>query len=328
MLDYYKNLAPKILCNIRNGKSKEMNNKNINAYIVTVKSPSNKTIHELTLNIQSSQTVLKSKDATITKGLKFDSSIKDNILEVHIPFLSKGDEFSVTVYVENQNAVHNKPVLVIRSPEKFKEIDSTKQKESRSLWLNAPEKINQAMFKKAQKKPIKGYEMSKTVGAENKKPSNNKKAIMITVSILLVMITGVLVKSYFIGTASNSPTPVVKTIVPKQSTGTTGSSSGTTGVTSEKRSTKGSTGTTGVKKSTGETTGTTGPTGTTETTGSKATTGTTGTTGTAGSKATTGTTGSKATTETTGTTDSKTTTGTTGNAGTTGTTGTTGTKDK
>ena len=147
MLDYYRNLGPRILCNVRNGKSIEMNSKKSYAYIITVKNPSNKTIHELTINIQSSQTNLKSTGAKITKGLKFDSSIKDNILEVYIPFLSKGDEFSVTVYVENQSAVHNKPVIVIRSPENFKEIDSVEQKGILSLLFNIPKNINQVILK-------------------------------------------------------------------------------------------------------------------------------------------------------------------------------------
>ncbi len=49
-------------------------------------------------------------------------------------FLSKDDEFSVTVYVENQHGVHNKPVVIIRSPEKFKEVNS-EEKEGYSQYL-------------------------------------------------------------------------------------------------------------------------------------------------------------------------------------------------
>jgi len=340
MLDYYKNLAPKILCNVRNGIPIEMNSKKNCSYIITVNNPSNKTIHELTLNIQSSQTNLKSTDATITKGLKFDSSIKDNILEVYIPFLSKGDRFSVTVYVENQYAVHNKPVLVIRSPENFNQIDSVEQKGkgSRSLCFNIPKNINQVILKAMQKvkaivpniKDDFTTVMSKTISAEqttnkkdrqvlpgNKKPSKNKKAMIITVSIILVMVAGVSGKFYFRGTSTNATTPTVKTIVPKQSTGSTESAGGTTGVTNETGST---TGTTDATKSTGSTTRTTDAT---KSTGS--TTGTTDATKSTGS--TTGTTdATKSTGSTTGTTDATKstvpTTGTTGSSG--GTAGTTG----
>ena len=55
MLDYYRNLASRILCNIRNGIPMEMGDKKIVHIVITVNNSSNKTIHELTLNIQRSQ---------------------------------------------------------------------------------------------------------------------------------------------------------------------------------------------------------------------------------------------------------------------------------
>ena len=82
LLEYYKNLAPRIFCNIGNGIPLELNSKKICAYILTVRNLSNKTIHELTLNVQNAQNNLKVGDAQITRGLKFDSSIKkDKILD-------------------------------------------------------------------------------------------------------------------------------------------------------------------------------------------------------------------------------------------------------
>ena len=319
LLDYYRNLGPRILCNVQNGKPIEMNGKENYAYIITVKNPSNKTIHELTINIQSSQTNLKSIGASITKGLKFDSSIKDNILEFYIPFISKGDEFSVTVYVENQSAVHNKPVIVIRSPENFKEIDSVEQTGILSLLFNIPKNIKQAILKVMKKAeeivPNKKDDfttvMSKVAGAEqtidrevlpeNNKYSKNRKSMVIIASIILVMIAGVLGKFYSKGMYTNVSTPTVKTIVPKQSTGIKGSAGETPGTTDTKGTTGETPGTTDTKGATGETPGTTdtkeapegtpgatdtkeapeGTPGTTDTKG--ATEGTTGTTGTTGS---------------------------------------------
>lgn len=86
LLDHYKNLAPRILCKIGKGIPIDINNKKFNAYIITVRNISSKIIHDITLHVQSAQSNLKITDAKITKGLKFDSSIEDNILDVCIPF--------------------------------------------------------------------------------------------------------------------------------------------------------------------------------------------------------------------------------------------------
>lgn len=265
MLDYYKNLAPRILCNVRNGIPMEMGSTKKCSYSITVNNSSNKTIHELTLNIQSSQSSLKSTGETITNGLKFDSLLKDNILDVYIPFLSKGDEFSVTVYLENENAVQN-PVITIRSPENFKEKDSVEKEGNRSLWFNIHKSINQIISKVRQNAKVPNIKddfttvMSKAEGVEQtadkkdrqvlsgNKKSSKKKAMIITVSIILAMIVGISGKVYLKVTSANATAPTVKTIVPKQSTNETGSTEGTTGTTSVKKSTEGTTGTTGVKE--------------------------------------------------------------------------------
>ncbi|WP_010233087.1 membrane protein [Clostridium arbusti] len=258
LLDYYKNLAPRILCNLGKGIPMEMNGKKIFAYIITIINVSNKTIHELTLNIQSSQSNLKSTDAKITKGLKFDSSIKDNILDFYIPFLSKSDKFSATLYVENQYAVHDKPVIVIRSPENFKRIDSAGQNGILSLLFNIPKDIKQVILKIMKKSKViapnkkdnfttvmnKPSDAEKTINKENRKAlhenkqsNKNKKAMIIIASIILVMIIGVLGKSYFKRTYTNAQTPIGNTIVPQQSNDVKGSA----GRTSENKSTNAST---------------------------------------------------------------------------------------
>lgn len=261
LLDYYKNLAPRILCNIRNVAPIKLNGRKICAYIVTVSNVSKKTIHELNLNIQSSRNSLKITDAKITKGLKFDSSIKDKIIDIHIPFLSKGDKFSVKVCVENQQAVNSKPIVVLRSPENFKRISSIYQLGFLSSLFNRTKSTNQPITN-AVNRPVG---TDKRLNRTNKKPGASKKAVLIVVSIILVMIVGVIVKSYFKGTSNNTQTPAVNTNVSKQSTGSSRSSDGTTGNTNKTpasgtsenkntgRSSSGSYDNTGSKSSTGST---------------------------------------------------------------------------
>lgn len=191
LLERFKSLAPRILCSIGNGTPMGVNNKKVYAYVITVSNLSKKIIHDLSLNIQSPQSNLKIANAKITKGLKFHSSAKDDILDINIPFLSKGDKFSVTVYVENQYGLCNKPTIVMRSPENFKQVDSEEKKGILSLFNMA--KVHR-----------------------NKKTDQNKKAIIVIVSIALLMIVGVSVKLCFKGVTANTKVPVVKTDVSKQ----------------------------------------------------------------------------------------------------------------
>ncbi|PRR78990.1 hypothetical protein [Clostridium vincentii] len=237
LLDYYRNLAPRILCNIGKCVPIKINNKKIYEYIITVRNISNKIIRQVTLNIQSSQNNLKIEGAKITKGLKFDSLIKDNIFDVNIPFLSKNDEFSVTVCVENQRGVRNKPVIIIRSPENFKEVNSVEHKRFLSLLFNIPKNINKE---------------NREIFHRNKKPSKNKKAMIIAVSAILVIIIGALTRFYLSEMPSSTQTDVQK-----QSTDAAKSANGTTKNTDAKTSTDETTKNADATKSTVETTGST-----------------------------------------------------------------------
>lgn len=234
LLDYYKNLAPRILCNVQNGIPLQLSNRKFFAYIITVSNLSNKTIHELTLNIQSSQTSLMNIDAKITEGLKFDSSIKDKNLDFYIPYLSKGDEFSVTVCAENQYSVHIRPVITIRSPENFKEIDSAEHSGILSLLFNIPQNISNLIMKTKVDFPNIAEDSQAAIDAssdtdlvinknnrevpyEDNKFTNNKKLVIIIGSIILVAISVVLLKLCFQETSANGQAPVVNTVVPIQS---------------------------------------------------------------------------------------------------------------
>ncbi|MCE5220327.1 MAG: hypothetical protein LLF98_03440 [Clostridium sp.] len=329
LLEHYKNLAPRILCNIGNGIPLELNNKKICAYILTVRNISNKTIHKLTLNIQGSQNNLKIGDAKITKGLKFDSSIEGNSLDVYIPFLSKDDEFSVTLYVENQYGEYNKPVVTIRSPEDFKEVDSVEEKGILFLLFNIPKNINKVASKTmknnetmvSNKKGNFTTVMSKVPGTKktknkenreilhrSKKLSKNKKAMIAIASIILVISIGILGKLYFQEIYNNTQTPSAETDIQKQSTDATESAGGTTKNPGAKASTGGTTKNSGTKTSTDRTTKNTDTRTSTDVTNenTNAKASTSGTTGNTDTKT--------ATDETTGNTDTRTSAGeTTGN---------------
>lgn len=236
LLDYYKNLAPRILCNIGKGTPLEMDGKKIFAYVINVINVSNKTIHNLTLNIQSAQSNLKVTDEKITKGLKFDSSIEDNILDVSIPFLSKNDKFSVMVYAENQSEVQHKPIVVIRSPEKFKRIDSAGQNGMLAVLFSIPQSIKQGILKE---KTVDNRNDFTTVidkpfydkksidernrAYDNRKLNGGKKAIIVALPIILVLFVGFLGKSYFKGVTSNSQSSAANNVVSNQSADTVNS---------------------------------------------------------------------------------------------------------
>ncbi|SMC22098.1 hypothetical protein SAMN02745134_01540 [Clostridium acidisoli DSM 12555] len=195
LLEHFKSLAPRILCKTGDLKPIKINNKKVYSYSITVSNISNKIIHDLTVNIQNPQGNLKIANSKITKGLKYESSIEDNIIDIDIPYLSKGDKFLIIVYLENEYEAHNKPVIVMRSPENFKQIDSAEKNGMLASLLN----------KKA---------TTPNVQNGNKKVVPNKKIIVIAVSIVLVLIVVVLGKLYLNQTSANS----AKTNDVKQST--------------------------------------------------------------------------------------------------------------
>ncbi|APF25675.1 hypothetical protein NPD7_2863 [Clostridium sporogenes] len=255
LLDHYRNLAPRILCNIGKGIPIDINNKKFNAYIITVRNISSKIIHDITLHVQSPKSNLKITDAKITKGLKFDSSIEDNILDVCIPFLSKDDEFSVTVYVENQHGVHNKPAVIIRSPEKFKEVNSEERKGIFSIFTNIPKNIKEIISDVTEKNETIN-ERNREITNKNNKLGKNKKVMIIAASVVLVVIVGVVARFYFKGKPAdtNTKTPSVETKATKQSNDSKGSTDKTTKGTDVKSSTDGKAKNTDGNSSTGGTT--------------------------------------------------------------------------
>lgn len=222
LVEYFKNLAPRILCSIGNGMPVKNGNRKVYVYSITVSNLSKKIIHELSLNVQSSGSNIKVADAKITKGLKFESSLKDNILDIDIPFLSKGDEFSIKLYSESRK----KPVIVMRSPENFKQIDSIEQNgflasvftnkdDGRSIRKS--EKIvpnEKDDYTMVMNKPLRA---EKTINKGILSDSKNKKILIATASVILLVFAAVLVKFYFIGASTKLQAPTAKADTGKQS---------------------------------------------------------------------------------------------------------------
>lgn len=269
LLEYYKDLAPKILCNIGDAVPLKLNNKKIYAYILTVKNISNKTINNITLNVQGAQNTLKIGDSKITKGLKFDSSIENNILDVSIPFLSKNDEFSVTLYVENQYGENKKPVVTVRSPEKFKEINAIEKNGILSALFNIPRNINEIFFKKMKNndkvESNRNGDFTTVMGKapnkknretpyKNRRSNKSKKRMAAIVSILVVVSVGVLGIFYLKGISTNAQISDTKTNAQSQPAGSTESAGGATKNTELKPSTSGTNKNSGTKTAKNETT--------------------------------------------------------------------------
>ena len=148
LLDSYKNFAPRILCTLTKPVPLKHNNKKIKAYTLIIRNISNKTIHNLTVNIQEHYDFFSVHEPRITGGLKFEDSHEDNNYNVAIPFLSKNDEFSVKVFVENRQGVDNKPIVALRSPEDFKRVDSTGHNGLLAVLCGIPKDIGDLFSKK------------------------------------------------------------------------------------------------------------------------------------------------------------------------------------
>lgn len=181
LLDNYKNLAPKISCTMGKCVPIKMNNKKIRAYILKVKNISNKTLHDLTVNVQGHHNDLKMDDAKITGGLKFDICGEYNNFNVRIPFLSKDDEFSVKLFVDDTQGEHSKPVITLRSPENFKKIGHGENNGVFTVLSGTSQKICN-LFSNKEEKNRRNIQKSKI-----EKSILNKKALITTASIISLL---------------------------------------------------------------------------------------------------------------------------------------------
>ena len=174
LLDTYKNYAPRLLCNMRKLKNSKGKNSNLKTYVFTVKNTSKKIIHDLNINIHNNHNSLKVYDTKISNGLEFHTSSENNNFNVSIPFLSKEDEISLKIKVEDTYGGKTKPIITLRSPEDFKKIYARNSKELLSI---SNDKVNDIR--------MKGGTFYR-----------NRKLILIIGVILILIYAGVVVGEY------------------------------------------------------------------------------------------------------------------------------------
>lgn len=210
LLDSYKNFAPRILCTMGKPVRLKMNDKKIWAFTLIMRNISNKTIHNLDLNIQGHYDNLRIDDAEITKGLKFETASESNNYNISIPFLSKNDELSVKIFVESLQGKIRKPIVTLRSPEDFKRVDSTGQNGYLATLAGIPKDISDSITKRKYRKQNTDNDDNRIHGKE-KRFSNHKKAVIAIAGILLVIYAGILGNEYFDKVAGKMTTSNDKT---------------------------------------------------------------------------------------------------------------------
>ncbi|MGN0144296.1 MAG: hypothetical protein ACI398_04890 [Clostridium sp.] len=190
LLDAYKNYAPRILCSMGKGVPIRLNNKRIKAYTLMIKNISNKTLHNLTLCIQEKQSWnnLKIDEARITGGLKFDISNEEEDYNVSIPFLSRNDQFTVKLFVENHHGYDSRPIITLRSPENFKRVDRGEKNGLSGLFSTMHNSIGNS-FECKNNQREKGYDL------ENR--FLKKKALIATGVIIFTLCIGVFGFEYY-----------------------------------------------------------------------------------------------------------------------------------
>lgn len=187
LLDHYKNIAPRIICKMGKGKVIRLNNKKMKMYNLTIRNSSKQTIHNLNVNLHAHYEEMQVRDTEITRGLKFKVANENGGYDISIPFLSKNDEFSVKVFTECVQG--NKPVVTLRSPEKFKRIDSNSNKN---------DKIDKVKNNKTQpgNTDVKKEKGSNKFIEVFEKIAENKKAVAAILTVLCLLFGVVLAKEY------------------------------------------------------------------------------------------------------------------------------------
>lgn len=189
LLDHYRNIAPRILCKMGKGKVVRMNNKKMKMYNLTIKNSSKQTIHNLNVNLHAHYTEMQIRDTEITRGLKFNTSNENGGYDISIPFLSKNDEFSIRVFTECVQGASNKPVVTLRSPEKFKRVDSSSNKNDKIDKRKTNDSYSENSVKSKDKKSNKFIEVFEKI-------AGNKKAVAAILTALCLLFAVVLVKEY------------------------------------------------------------------------------------------------------------------------------------
>lgn len=186
LLDYYRNYAPRIVCNIGKGKVLRKNDKKVKVYSITIRNISKKTIHDLNISIAAQCEKLKLNSTKITNGLRFDILDQNNMYNIRIPFLTNNDSFLTKVIIENPDEVEGRPMIDLKSPENFKRINSHNNKNNSEN--KAVKNINDLLEKIFY---------------------NNRKIILGCVSVLMIVFMGIVAGEYY-GSMGNNKNKVYK----------------------------------------------------------------------------------------------------------------------
>lgn len=196
LLDRYKNFAPRILCSMEKPVQLKINNKKVWAFTFIMRNISNKTIHNLSLNIQGHYDDLMMDEARITKGLKFETSSENNNYNVGIPFLSKNDEFSTKIFVESREGVVKKPIVTLRSPENFKQVDGFCKNGYFATIAGIPKDISESITKRKHKRQ-KTSKDGREINISDKHFFDYKKILIAMMWILVIIYAGISANKYY-----------------------------------------------------------------------------------------------------------------------------------
>lgn len=196
LLDSYKNFAPRILCTMGKPVSLRINDKKIWAFTLIMRNISNKTIHNLNLNIQGHNDNLKIDEAKINKGLKFESVTERNGYNISIPFLSKNDEFTARIFVESRDRKIRKPIIALRSPEDFKRIDSNGKNGYLATIVGIPKDLCDSLNKRKSNKQKLNKDDKSKYASHNEFKGYTKAFIVICVAVIVVY-AGILGNRYY-----------------------------------------------------------------------------------------------------------------------------------
>lgn len=181
LLDYYRNYAPRILCSMGRNKSIRKNSKKVKVYSLIIKNISKKTIHNLNVNIAAKCNTLKLHNTKITNGLRFDIDDENNMFNITIPFLSPNDGLMTKIILEGDEESNERPIINLKSPENFKQIDSYKSKpqENDHIIIDHINNFFEKVF------------------------YNNRKIILGIVTLAILVFMGILAGEYYSNTINN-----------------------------------------------------------------------------------------------------------------------------
>lgn len=133
-VEFIKRIRPKIVHSIREAIPIEIDEKMIGANVVYINNPSSKTVKDIVVKIKSLSNEIRNGGIKSTTGLDYDEHENGDTLKIEIPFLKYQDSISITTITEGKYRIPSKPDVTIRSPDSFKLITESEQKDKASIF--------------------------------------------------------------------------------------------------------------------------------------------------------------------------------------------------